>query len=124
MNIGKRHPTPPILPPRRAVRLATAAVATAAAALVLSACGGGGDSSGADSTSAATDDVEVLSMPAADFSVMLEDEKVPVLKQAMTATAACDDNQYSYDYLLMVSTDAATTKQDLTLGDLVEDNCT
>jgi hypothetical protein len=123
MNIDKRHPTPPIIPPCRAVRWATAVLATAGAALALSACGGGDDSS-SDSTSAATDDVEVLSMPAADFSVMLEDDKVPALKQAMAATAACDDNQYSYDYLLMVSTDAATTKKDLTLGDLVEDNCT
>jgi hypothetical protein len=113
------------MPPRRRPRRALAAVAAAGAALALAACGGGdGDSTASDSTNAATADVEALSMPASDFSVMLEDDKVPVLKQAMAATPACDDSEYSYDYLLMVSTDAAMDKKGLTLGDLVEDNCT
>jgi hypothetical protein len=121
-----RNPHPPIIiPPRRHARRALAAVAAGGATLALAACGGGGDgdSTASDSTGA-TADVEALSMPASDFSFLLEDEKVPVLKQAMAATPACDDNEYSYDYLLMVSTDAAMDKKDLTLGDLVEDNCT
>jgi hypothetical protein len=125
IEMTTRNPHPPIIiPPRRHPRRALAAVAAVGATLALAACGGGdGDSTASDSTGA-TADVEALSMPASDFSVLLEDEKVPVLKQAMAATPACDGSEYSYDYLLMVSTDAAMDKKGLTLGDIVEDNCT
>ena len=109
--------------PSRARTLAVAGCA--ALTLTLSACGGDSDdSTGTDDSSVPTETIEALTMTYGEFSPLPQDEKEKVLREALASTPACDDNEYSYDLLLIVSSDAAMKDPERTIGDRIEEACT